>query len=422
MKNVVILGSSPAGIKAAEEIRKTDPSAEISVFCEGNTFPFDRDLLGKFLAGEAKEEEILYRPKEFYKDQNINVVLGRKIQRVDFKKNRLITEEKEQVLFDVLIVTDVPMIRLTEMKGAQKMGVFHLRRLSDIKDLLSVLHLVDAVAVAADGFLALKTVLGLRKKKKEVLWVLPASYPLSEIIGQDAADLIVKELEANGIRIICGNAIAEILGEGDVKAVRLKTGKVIAVQAVVAGGALPDLKLFADTALAPETGLVTNHDFKTNLNHVFALDHVCQIKGEEFRPREDVFLETLEAQGQTAGKAVCGETVACEEPAFSQVVTVFGLDCVFAGKVRPDNETKEYLKTDPAAKLYRKILVKDNRVVGAVFFNCPSEKEQILGYVRNRQDITALDPAFLGEEAGVRVVGQNGSLAQVNAEASTDGQ
>lgn len=421
MKNVVILGSSPAGIKAAEEIRKTDPEAEISVFCEGNTLPFNREILGNFVAGEIKEENIFYRPKEFYKAQKINVILGKKIQRVDFKKNRLITEEKEQVLFDTLIINDVPMIRLPDIKGAQKMGVFHLRRLSDAKDLLSVLHLVDALTIQADGILALKTAVGIRKKKKEIIWILPSSHVLSGLMDREPADFLAKELEENGIRIVRENAIAEVLGEGDVKAIRLKTGKVIATQAVMIGGALPELKLFSETALKLNAGILTNGIFKTNLDNVFALDHVCQKDQETFQSQEDASLSALEEQGRVAGKTICNEAVSCEEPLFTASFDIFGLNCALIGMTKYADGMKEYLKTDASAKMYRKIFVKNNCAVGAILINCADEHEKTLNYIKGKQDISALDSSFLGECAPVQTVESTGALTQTGAEVATDG-
>ena len=347
MKKIIAIGNSIAAVRALEEIRRRDKESEITLFCEENHLPYNRFLFGDLLTKTIAEDKIFYKAAGFYKEQNILTILGKRIARVDFKKNRITTEEKEQVLFDALLIANTGHDRFPDVKGTNKMGVFGLRRLGDMKDILSILHLVDVVVIQANTIDGLKVAEGLRVKNKDVVLVIPSPQLLSGILDGETAEAILKYLEENGVRVIRGSSVTEILGEGEVKAARLNTGKVLASQMVIFGDTVPDLRLFNDSPLERKGGILADEYFRTSMEGVFAVDAV-------FEPRvslPNVFwsLSGLEEQGRVAGLNMLGDATAFVRPSAEVNFKIFKWTVGAAGITRAAGETQEQAKPEPVA-------------------------------------------------------------------------
>lgn len=390
MKKIIVIGNSIAGVCAVEEIRKHDRESEVTVFLEDRYLPYQSYLFGDFLAKDITEDKLFFRPKEFYKDHNIQVIVDKKIGKADFKKNKIATEEKEPFPFDILLIADTAHNRVFEIKGSNKTGIFGLRRLGDIKDILAILHLVETVAIQADSISGLKIAYGLRKRNKEAVFVVAGASILSEILDRDIAGILEKYLEDNGIRIVKGNAIVEILGDSDVKAIRLKSGKVIASQSVILGQARKDLRLFSDSALEIQQKILVNEFFKTNLENIYAVGDVCQSRDQSlsgFSSDDSLFFEE---QGRIAGLNMVGQLAGYAPPLKAVSFKIFDWVVTLIGKTKKEDGLDEYQQFDSTGKIYKKVLTWAGRLVGAVLINAPEDSEHIAHLIRNQGDISVL--------------------------------
>lgn len=282
MKRIVVLGNSIAGIKAIEEIRKQDPSVKITLLTLEERLPYYRHLLADLVSKDISNDQIFYQPKDYYERLQVDVS-EEKITRVNFKRNRITTEDKQHIDYDWLMITDTGTNKFPDIKGTNKTGVFSLRQLSDIDQFIGELPLTETAVVMGGGRPGFKMACAIRKREKEVLWIVPphASVPLEE----------------TDIRILKDNTITELLGDSEVKAVRLKSGKVMAAEAVVFGDTPIDLKLFKDTGLQFKARISVNEHFQTNFDNVFALNGICDSVQNQNLEGEDGYLSVLEEQG-----------------------------------------------------------------------------------------------------------------------------
>lgn len=326
MKKIVILGNSLAAVKALEEFKKTGTQSEVTMFCTDGNLPSQPHLFSSFLAREIKENDVLYRPASFYKDQNITVLLDKKIARVDFKKGRIITEEKNEYFYDSLIISHAPNIRFPDIKGVNKTGVFDARRLSSMKDITAILPIIESVSVQADTIEGLKIAVALAKRGKEVFFMTESAHILDGILDAETARVLHPQIEQTGVRIFTQNGIAEILGDADAKAVRLKAGKVLASQIVIMGQVRPDWRIFADSPLQIKEGINVDKSFRSSVENVFALGEVCTIAGEELSCDERVSLNILEEQGRTVGLNLAGQSAQWARPAKTTAFNIFGIN------------------------------------------------------------------------------------------------
>ncbi|MBI5415577.1 MAG: FAD-dependent oxidoreductase, partial [Candidatus Omnitrophica bacterium] len=135
---------------------------------------------------------------------------------------------------------------------------------------------IDTVAIQSDAGRGSSIAAAFLKRDKEVIWVVSSDRVAREFLDSDAGGKMAAAVQEKRLRLVAGNPITEILGEGDAKAVRLKSGKVLAAQIVIFPDAQADLKLFIDPAVTIEGGIRVNEQFQTGIEGVLALDAACR--------------------------------------------------------------------------------------------------------------------------------------------------
>ena len=125
MKQFIIIGNSAAGIATVEAIRQRDKNSNILVFSDEDYPAYCRCLISYYLAQDIKEDKILYRAESFYRENNIELLLNKKVMRIDPKKNRITCEDKTQFNYDALLIATGASPKFPEdLKGIKKRGVF----------------------------------------------------------------------------------------------------------------------------------------------------------------------------------------------------------------------------------------------------------------------------------------------------------
>jgi len=369
MKKIVILGSSPSAVKAVQELRAADDESEIVMFAFDGFYPYRRELFFSFLSKEIPEDKLFYQPREFYENNRLQILLNRKPERINLKKRRLTTDQKEEVNFDILIITDTPEVKLPEIRGIGKGGVFGPRSLSTIKNMRQDLAWVDTVAVETTTPAGVRFAQAFKDYNKEVILITPSRHLLAEWLDESMAVILKRLLEAQGLQILCDNAIAEVLGDSWVKAVRLKTGKVLAAQMAVFSDRGADLKILCESGLESQEGLKVNDHLQTNMDHVYAMDDVASLRGD-VRLSYPLSLLELEEQGRVVAKRIRGEENARFVPPPRSIrMTIGTVPVTLIGETLPGEGITEFFESDEAAQSYKKFFAKDHIRRGCVLIN-----------------------------------------------------
>lgn len=378
MKKILVLGNSIAGVKAIEEIRAFDPHSEIMLWSFDGHIPYDRNLFPALIAKEVNHKTLFYKPKDFYEKHHVQLFLEQKISRINLRRSRITTEDKNQVDYDTLIIADTPELQLPEIKGVNKGGVFSGQRLNEIDQMINILPLTETVVIESDHFWGLQMANAFLKRDKEVVWIVSRPQILPGLCTAEAAEKISGVLQKKGLRILCENAVSEILGETDVKAVRLKSGKVLAASIVIFGKTRADFQLFADPPLTVNQKICVNHQFRTNLDHVFAVDQVCGKADQRFQCSGIRLAGTLEEEGRVVAAAVRGEDKEFHPPleVHSLVRPDITLDLI--GRISTDDDSQNQMIFDEHNLVYRKIFIENQKPVGAFLVNAGNEKDQFI--------------------------------------------
>lgn len=399
MKHIIIIGNSAAGIAAVESIRDKDKDSKITVISDEDYTAYCRCVLSYYLAGEVGEDRLIYRPKEFYQNNNIDLILRQKVTKVDSKKNQILLEDNQKLGYDSLIIATGSSAKFPDIKGVKKHGVFGLRTVKDVKEILGLLAVTKTACVLGGGLIGLKAGYALKKRGIDVKVVVKSKQILSQVLDKTAADIIQRHLDSNGLEILTGLDVTELLGNGDLKAVKLDSGKVIGAEVAIIGkGVLPNIDLVRDTPIKVGEGIIVDKFLKTTVENIFAAGDCAEAYDFVLeRPQVNALWPNAVEQGLAAGRNISGQNLVYGGSIGLNSVEFFGLPVISMGMVREEEGAEALSVSDANNKSYKKVILKDNRVKGVILLNRIENSGIYLELIRHKTDVSGLKSELLND-------------------------
>lgn len=331
MKNIVIIGNSAAGIAAASEIKEKSSGVKITIISEEIHLAYSRYKLAEFLSGELKESELVYKKKEFYEGENISLILGKKVEKVFPKKNFLLLADKTKIIYDALIIASGVSVKIAkEVKGASKHGVLGVRSIKDVKDIFELIPITRTACIWSEGIVGLKCAAALHRKGLEVKIIVSEHDFLPDMLDEKAGELLKKSFQQNGIELIFGKNIVEIFGNGDVKAIKLDSGKVIGCGIVVVDKYYAgDLKFLEDSEIVFDRTIAVDNFLRTNVENIFAAGDVAENKNNQAQLMRS-FFSWINAEKQ--GRIAAANALLFLEEKSAQMIAYAGVSVVKASE------------------------------------------------------------------------------------------
>lgn len=368
MKNVII-GSSAAGISAAETLRRADPTCEIVMISDEPNPLYSRPLISYLLAGELPEEKIYYRPPDFYERNKIEARLGRRAVQVKPKADRVILDNGEELEYDNLLLANGASPVFPRIEGLAKAGVFGFRTLKDAKEMLAMLPQVREAVVLGGGLVGLKAAVGLKARGVDVTVAVKSPHLLSQMVDAGASEIYRELLEEHGIRVATGLEPAEILGGSRVEGVRMESGEELPAQLVVMGkGVRANLDPIKGTEVRSDYGVLIDEHCRTNVKNVYAAGDVAQsydLVREEYWTNQ-IWPCAVE-QGRIAALNMAGEEATYRGSIGMNSVQFFDLPVISAGLAGlRERAFDEEIVHRPAPQVYKRLALRGERVVGFI--------------------------------------------------------
>jgi 3-phenylpropionate/trans-cinnamate dioxygenase ferredoxin reductase subunit len=283
MKNgAVIVGTGQAGFQTAASLRTDGFQESITLIGEEQHIPYQRPPLSKgFPLGTQDLESIELRPKNFYADHQIQLIVGERVAALDRTSRQLTLASGSRVPYDELVLATGARNRLLPVKGADLDGVLYLRSLDEAIALKERLKTAQEIVVVGGGFVGLElaAVACSLGKSVTVLEALPRL--MSRVVAPIISDFY-RELHSNkGVRVFCGAYVSEITGTGGaVQEVALSDGRRFPTDLILVGiGVVPNSELARDAGLRISNGIAVNEHLQTDDENIFAIgdcaEHPC---------------------------------------------------------------------------------------------------------------------------------------------------
>jgi NAD(P)H-nitrite reductase large subunit len=273
----LIIGNSAGGIGAAEAIRQVDKEGALTIVSEEPYPAYSRPLISKYLAGERTLEEIIFRPLDFYEQNNILFLPGKKVTHLELDDRTAWLEDNEQIAWENLLLSVGGKPIFPKMKGSDKRGVFTFTNLDDAKAVDRFLDNARKAVVIGGGLIGISVTEALVKRGVDVIVVEMKERILNTILDQQASLMAEEVLKQAGVEIITGHTVIEINGRETVQEVTLDSGKTMPCDLVlVAIGVSPRPELALDAKLKVNRGIVVNRHMATNHPGVYACGDVAE--------------------------------------------------------------------------------------------------------------------------------------------------
>lgn len=404
---ITIIGNSVAAIGAIEAIRKVDKKIPITVISKESYVAYGRPVISDFLKGKAKEEKLLsYRRGDFYKDNNINLFLNEEVVDIDSKKKKVISKSGNEYKYTKLLIATGGVPFIPPFKGKDLNNVYTFTTLDDAKKLLSISKNIKKAVVIGGGLIGLKAAEGLHAQGVKVSIVELMDRILSLAFDKVSGSIVENRMTDVGIDIYTEASTEEILddGKGNVRGIRLKGGREIESDIVViAIGVAPNAPFAKKAGIEMNRGILVDDHMETNIKGIYAAGDVAEAK--QFLYEQKMLLPIWPdayKQGRVAGYNMIGIERVYDGGLAMNSIELFGVSTISAGAHTPQNpEGYEFLiDVDERRYRYRKIALKDNKVVGFIFVGDIDRAGIYVGLIRDKVDVTPFKDKLLKKDFG----------------------
>lgn len=395
---LVLIGNGMAGVRCIEEIMKLEPDRfEITIIGKEPHPNYNRIMLSKVLQGDTRITDIAINEWQWYRDRGITLIVGDPVVGIDTSEQEVCTEKGEVVPYDRLIIATGSLPFMLNLPGGDLPGVTAFRDIADCNTMMDASRRYKRAVVIGGGLLGLEAARGLLNLGMEVHVVHIHRHLMERQLDADAAELLRAELERQGMRFLLEKHTERVLGRKRAEGLQFKDGtRVLADLVVMAVGIRPNVQLAIDAGLAVNRAIVVNDRMETSMPNVYAVGECAEHRGMVYG-----LVAPLYEQGKVLAKAICeASTEGYQGSVLYSQLKVSGIEVFSAGEIRESEMTASLKVLNTINRTYKRVTVRDGRIVGAVLFGDSSEGNKLLGFIKQGADVAVLDAKQGGGQAG----------------------
>lgn len=400
---VIIVGNNVAGTTFAKAVRDSGVDTEIDIFTEESVPYYARPKLIDFVAGGIGEGDILFHPPGWYDRNRLNLRLNSRVERIDVPGKRILVGQDWHT-FDKLVLANGSSAFLPPFKGLPRENVFTLRTLEDAKRIRGAAAGAKRAVVIGGGLLGLEAARALATGFPDLhITILEyAEHLLMRQLDHEGAEILQDWIAEAGTKVVTKAETEELLGEGSTAAaVRLKDGRTIECDmVVVSAGARSNLRLAKEAGLEVNRGVKVDGSLRTSEADIYAIGDVAEFEGRVWG-----MIPPALDQARVAARKVLG----IDGPGYagtvpSNTLKVMGIDLTSIGTVRSEHETpdagfEEIRAVTPDRKVYKKFVLRDGVMIGAILLGTKKETGKVSKMIREAKPVGEVkdrlsDPGF----------------------------
>ena len=410
-RKLVIIGAGMASGRVLEHLLAAEPAGwDITLFNAEPRGNYNRIMLSPVLSGEKSYEDIVTHDDNFYAQHRISCSFGEAVVRID-REAKTVHTGTGATPYDKLLIATGSAPFIIPVQGKDLPGVITYRDMDDTQAMIDASANPGAKAVViGGGLLGLEAAAGLKARGMDVTVIHLMGHLMERQLDPAAGYLLQKDLEARGIRVHCKGATKAILGNTHVEAVLLEDGTVYdANQVCMAVGIRPETRLGTDAGLEIARGIVVNDQMVTSDPDILAVGECVEHDGQLFG-----LVAPLYDQAKVVAASLTAQPAAFQPVQTATKLKVTGVDLFSAGDFADAPGREDIVFRDPARGVYKRLVIEQDRLVGAVMYGDTADGSWFFGLIKDRTDIAPFrdtlifGPAFQGG-------GQTDPLAAVAA-------
>ncbi|MBS0241286.1 MAG: NAD(P)/FAD-dependent oxidoreductase [Proteobacteria bacterium] len=393
-QKLVVVGNGMAPGRALEKLFEAAPGRyEVTIFNAEPRVNYDRIMLSPVLSGEKTFEEIVIHGDGWYVKNGVTLYKGHRIVEIDRAKKTVTSAQGVTAAYDRLIVATGSMPIVIPVPGHDLAGVLTYRDLDDVHAMLLAAKSGGRAVVIGGGLLGLEAAAGLKEQGMDVtvLHLMPTL--MERQLDPAAGHLLQKAVEARGIRVITKANTKAILGSdirlgpAKVTAVELEDGTKLPAEIVVmAVGIRPNAAIAKAAGLEVKRGIVVDQTMRTSDPDIFAVGECAEAEGQVFGLVAPLYEMANVVAAQLAGD----EGAAFKASATATKLKVTGINLFSAGDFADAKDREEIVLRDAARNIYKRLVLKGEKLIGAVLYGDTADGAWFFDLIRNARDISEL--------------------------------
>jgi len=397
---LVMVGNGMAGVRTLEELLKLAPDLyDITVFGSEPYPNYNRILLSPVLTGEQTLQDIVLNDVDWYRSNGIDLRMNCKVERINRARRIVIGADGSEVPYDRLLLATGSNPFILPVPGKDLVGVVTFRDIRDVNLMIEAARAHRRAVVIGGGLLGLEAASGLAARGMDVSVVHLGSGLLDRQLDPQAALLLQRSLEARGLKFLMPRQTEALLGNADgrVRAVRFADGAEVEADLVVmAVGIRPNTELAESCGLYVNRGVVVSDTLQTYDPLIYAVGECVSHRGTAYGLVAPLFEQAKVAANHLAMHGI-GRY---EGSVTSTKLKVTGIDVFSAGDFMGGQGTEEITLADPVGGVYKKLVLKDDKLVGACLYGDTADGAWYFRLIREGKRVDELrDQLMFGESA-----------------------
>ena len=400
-EKLIVIGAGMASGRVIEHLVEAAPDAyDITLFNAEPRGNYNRIMLSPVLSGEKTYEEIVTHTDAWYAEHGVTCRFGEHVIDID-PEMKVVVGQNGHVPYDKLIIATGSAPFIIPVPGKDLPGVITYRDLDDTNAMVDAAAKGGKAVVIGGGLLGLEAAAGLAERGMDVTVVHLMGHLMERQLDEAAGYLLRKDLEKRGITVLTQASTKAIVGECHAEAVLLESGETLPADLVVmAVGIRPETRLATDAGLTVARGIEVNAQMQTSDPSIYAVGECVEFDGNLFG-----LVAPLYDQAKVLAHTLLGEPDAFVVKDTATKLKVTGCDLFSAGDFA-DGETREDIVfRDPARGIYKRLVIEDDRLVGAVMYGDTADGNWFFGLIKDGTEIEEMretlifGPAYQGGAA-----------------------
>lgn len=406
---LILIGNGMAGIRTIEELLKIAPDLyDITVFGAEAHPNYNRILLSPVLSGEQDIEQIILNDLRWYADNKICLHLNKTVVKIDRKARKVITDGGTEETYDRLLIATGSLPFILPIPGKDLPGVIAYRDIKDTNEMISAAENYKNAVVIGGGLLGLEAANGLRARGMKVTVIHLAEWLMDRQLDKTAATLLQKNLEARGITFKLGAHTESLLPNeagNRVKRLKLKSGEEVDADLVVmAAGIRPNTLLAESARIHCSKGIIVNDTMQTFDPLIYAVGECVNHRGSVYGLVAPLFEQAKVCANHLAEFGIARYAGSVT----STKLKVTGVDLFSAGNFMGGDGCEEITLSDPIAGVYKKLVVQDDKLVGACIYGDTADGNWYFKLLREEKNISSIRDVLIFGETNIGDVGHEG--------------
>jgi nitrite reductase (NADH) large subunit len=386
-ERLVVVGNGMAAMRTVEELLARAPTRyQITVVGAEPHANYNRIMLSSVLAGEKSVDDIVINPHAWYDEHGVALLSGNPVTAID-RAAKTVAIGGRRIPYDKLLLGTGSKPLAPPVPGLGLPGVHAFRDIADVDAMIAASERHSRAVVIGGGLLGLEAAWGLKRRGMSVAVVHLMSTLMERQLDATAGELLQHDLDARGIAFFTDGQTEEILGTERAEGVQLADGRRIDADLVVlAIGIRPNIDLPRAAGLNVNRGLLVGDDMRTSDPDIYAVGECIEHNGQVFG-----LVAPIWEQAKVCGARLAGDEAAAyvPPPVFTSL-KITGVDVFSAGALAAADESDEEITLHDARRgVYKKVILRDDRIVGSVLYGHVADGPWYVQLMREKADVSA---------------------------------